>query len=285
MDALCELPGIDVCATATDAKTALGIVDRSHVDVIVTTNDLRGASLVTLIDDARRRGVSDIIVALTARATLIPGMVDYWKDLGARYVCDRLSAVIRVTSSIVTEREHAAERRRALAHQLELAVALGHSPSLRSYSSLHAGITPVRSAPPTRMLQEVSPAALLEEALGRFGKILSPDTELILEIGDDIPRVRCTVGDIERIALHLVLDARDAIPFGGKIWLFVEREGVRHVRIEVMESSGRPRTPGVGVDVTRAIVKRNAGQLHIVDHEGGTMSLQVLLPAVVVAPS
>jgi signal transduction histidine kinase len=121
---------------------------------------------------------------------------------------------------------------------------------------------------------------VLRDALPRLRRLVHEEIELVLEVGFDVPRVRSTVNDIERIALHLLHDAATAIPLGGKIWFVVEREGHRHVRIEVLDSSGQSRAPGASIDSARMIVDRYCGALRVVDL-GNATSLQAVLPAFV----
>jgi hypothetical protein len=277
VDALCELPGVEVCATASDAAAALGIIDRGAIDALVATSDLPGCSIVILIDGASRRGLTDVVVAMPERRPP-PGSDDCWRDLGARHMVHTLPDLVARITDLGSERHHDNARRRAVAMQLELAAAAERPTTVRSYVTSPAATVVARGDHHLGAPQELSPGAVLHDALVRFGNVVPPEIQLHLEIGIDVPRVRCVSADIERIALLLVRGACESLPLGGNVWLFVEREGARHVRIEVLESSGRPHTPGVDDEAIRVIAKRHGGELRIVDL-GGATSLQVILPA------
>lgn len=283
VDLLCELPGIEVRASAPDTSTALGIVDTQHVDAIVASNDLPGASIVTLIDCARRRGLTDIIVFVTARPVL-PGMDDYWRDLGARHVVYTLPDLVARVSELGIERTRDQQRRRAVAVQLDIAAALDHPQVLRTYATTPVGELVEHRVPRARAAQSLAPGAVLQPVLARLADVAPPDVELHLQVGFDAPRVRCTTEDLQHLAVLLVRDACRALPLGGKVWLVVEREGPRHVAIEVLESSGRSRTPGRDLDVVRAIATRHGGEVRILEL-GGATSIQVVLPAALQAPN
>lgn len=283
VDALCELPGVEVRATAADASTALRIIESSSIDAVVATNDLPGSSIVTLIDLARRQGLSDILV-LVADGVVLPGMAACWRELGARDVVHSPSELVARVSELGAERKQDEERRRVVASQLELAPAVAQPATVHTYASSPVGEVVASSERHGVVPQELSLGALLHDTLTRFGGVVPPEVQLHLEVGRDVPRVRCVAADVERIALLLVRGACDALPLGGKVWLCVEREGQRHVRIEVLESSGRTRAPGRDAEVLRALAKRQAGELRVVDL-GGATSLQVILPALLPVPN
>ncbi|HEY5951530.1 MAG TPA: ATP-binding protein [Kofleriaceae bacterium] len=286
VDALCELPGVEVRATAASAAAALAILDHMPVDAVIAASGLAGASIVTLIDGARRRAQSNIIVAITQRP-LLPGMVDYWRDLGARAVVENMADLVDHVCELAAESGHHQERRRELAQNLETAVVVERRAEVLSYASASgaSGMVAQPLAFASMPQQIVSVGAALRDALPRLSRVVHDEIELILEVVSGLPPVRCRVDDVERIALHMILDAARAIPLGGKIWLFVEREDHRHVRIEVLDSSGMSRTPSLGLDMIRAIASRYGGEVRFVELAGGAISLQVTLPAIVEAAS
>lgn len=284
VDALCELPGIEVCATASDARGALAVLSFAHVDAVVAASDLASAAIVTLIDRVCRRGLIDVIVMVTTRV-LLPGMRDYWRDLGACDVVDTLPELVAVATRLAEQRRRKDDRRERIAQRIEAAVMVGRAKPALTYASAASGlasVTPLVRAPQPATI--VSVGEVLRDAGPRLARVVHDEIDLVLEIAPDVPRVRCTVGDVERIALHLVLDAAEVNPLGGKIWLIVERDGQRHVRIEVLDSSGLSRTPGLDADGVRMIASRYGGELRVVQL-GNATSLQVILPAIVDAAS
>jgi signal transduction histidine kinase len=210
-DALCELPGVEVSASAPDAERALEVLDHTQADVVVAASDMAGASIVTLIDSVRRSGTADIIVMVTNRVTL-PGMREYWRDLGACAVVDTLPELVaQVQASVGT----------------------------RATTSGGGAVSEER--PPSGSAAIVAVDEVLRAALPQLARLVSDEIRLVLEVGSYVPHVRSSVTDIERIAVHLMRDAAAAIPLGGTIWFFVERDGARHVRIEVLDSGGHSR--------------------------------------------
>jgi signal transduction histidine kinase len=282
IDALCELPGIEVRGAVADVTQALSIIDRVRFDVVIGASDLPCATIVSLIDGARRRGVTDIMV-LAARTPLLPGMVEYWRDLGAREVINSVPGLIACASAVADVRQRERNQRHALGAQLA-APQPAHSSSgltLVSTATRAAAVISAAQPQPHRTPQNVSLAEVLREAIPRWGNLIPPEVQLVLEATNDVPRVQCVARDIELLALHLVLDACSALPLGGTIWLCVEREGTAYVRIEVLDSSGRSRSPAMNTDIIDAIARRYSGEVRTVELGGGAVSRKVTLPAVV----
>jgi signal transduction histidine kinase len=211
---------------------------------------------------------------------LLPGMKDYWRDLGARAFVDTLPELIMQVQTLAKNQLRTRDRRWQIAQKIEAALFAPEPDVIASQSSADGTTTVAVDRRAKRSRPLVSIGDVLQEALPRLARVINDEIELVLESELDAPRVRCAAIDIERIALHLVQDAANAIPLGGKIWLFVERQGQRDVRIEVLDSSGNSRIAGPNVDSARLIVDRYFGALRIVDL-GGATSLQAVLPAVV----
>lgn len=282
-DALCELPGIEVRASAADASSALGIIDSVRIDAIVVANDLPGSSIVTLIDCARRRGLTDIIVAVAERP-LLPGMADYWCDLGARHLVDTMPELVARITELALEGELEQERRRAGAVQNDVAAAIEAPRAMRTYAASPVGAVAEVATAPARAVHAVAPETTLQPVVARLADVVPPEVQLIFEVGLEVPRVRCSAADVQQLAVLLVRDACEVLPLGGKVWLIVERAGPRQVRIEVLESSGRSRMPGRDLDAIRVIATRYGGEVRVVDL-GGASSVQVVLPAALQVPN
>ncbi len=283
VDALCELRGIEVRASAADATSALGIIDTVRIDAVVVANDLPGSSIVTLIDCARRRGLTDIIVAI-AKRPLLPAITDYWRDLGARHLVDSLPELVARLNELAVERERAMDRRQMGDVHLDVAAALERPRLMRTYAASPVGALAEASVASSRTVHAVPPQTTLEPVVSHLAAGVPPEVELIFEVGLDVPRVRCSAADVQQLAVLLVRDACEVLPLGGKVWLIVEREGPRQVRIEVLESSGRSRVPGRDLDTIRTIAARYGGEARVVDL-GSASSVQVVLPAALDMPN
>lgn len=272
VDALCEVPGVEVSAAAADVASALRHFERACFDAVVGAVDLPGASAVRLIDAARQRGQQEIIL-WSERRTVLPEIADYWRELGASDVIGTIPALVACATSL-------AERRRSEHRDVPVAMDRAAPVSVaRTCAIIGSALQPRRAAEP------ISVAATLREAMPRWGGLIPPEVQLRLEVESDAPRVRCLERHIEAIALHLVLDACDAIPLGGQVWLCVERTPEGRLRIAVLESSGRARTSSGRLALIRAIVRSYAGELHEVALGGGPIAVEVTLPAVATMPS
>lgn len=280
VDALCELPGVEAHAAAGDVDDAIRQLGRSGVDIVVTVADLPVAEILALTDHARRHRALDLVVLLEV-SPLLPGLAELWQELGARHVVSSLAELASRITTLAHERRRGTTRHHALVRQLALA---GHEvlASPDTVTSSVQMMVGARQQPQTPRLASL--ADVLGDAPRRWRYALPDEVELAVEIGALVPRVRCTPRDLELIAQHLVLDACDALPLGGTVWLCGDRSGPSEVRLAVLDSSNLTRTPGAGLDIIRALVYRNGGDVRVVDL-GGSTSIEVTLSAVVARPS
>ncbi len=118
------------------------------------------------------------------------------------------------------------------------------------------------------------------------------------ELAEDLPRVQCDAGQIEQVILALVMNAIDAMPRGGNLWV---RSGhsasADQVEIEVRDDgTGIPpeilasifepflttketgRGVGLGLAVSRSIVDRHSGQIGVQSELGKGTTFVVTLP-------
>lgn len=265
VDALCELTGVEVRATADDVAAALSALDSGAFDVIVTADKLPDGATSSLIGTARARGVRDVIVFGERDA---PELRDYWLDLGASRVVETMPALIACTAGLVDARARFVDRSRRLDY-LEVMAA----PAEHSLTPFATGAASVRAP------QDVRVGDLLHTMLVRYGSVISPEVRVVLECAPGLPSVRCVARDLERLVFHLVLDACEAIPLGGTVWVVVEREETRHVRIEVLNSSGASRELGASSRELGAALY--GADLRLIRHPGGATSVQVAIPALI----
>jgi len=122
--------------------------------------------------------------------------------------------------------------------------------------------------------------------------------QLQLALADDLPHVQCDPGQIEQVILALVMNAIDAMPHGGNLWLQTRlSSGSDQVLIEVRDDgTGIPpeilanifepflttketgRGVGLGLAVSRSIVERHGGQIYVQSELGKGTTFVVTLP-------
>jgi len=156
----------------------------------------------------------------------------------------------------------------------------------------------------------------LEQVVGgieqMLHRIISEDIELVTSIGPDLGRVRADRGQIEQVLLNLVVNARDAMPNGGKLKITVANAEVgaaphdvthtplpgRYVRLSVgdtghgmdQETVARIFEPffttkeagrgtGLGLAVVYGIVQEAGGLIDVDTALGRGTTFHVYLPA------
>ena len=122
--------------------------------------------------------------------------------------------------------------------------------------------------------------------------------QLQLGLAADLPRVQCDPGQIEQVILALVMNAIDAMPHGGNLWLQTRlNSGGDQALIEVRDDgTGIPpeilanifepfqttketgRGVGLGLAVSRSIVERHGGRICVQSEVGKGTTLVVTLP-------
>lgn len=280
VDALCELPGIEVTATATDGCHAIRQINAHAFDAVVTIGNLPDTSIGTLVAVAHTRDVRDVLVYDADRV----GLRAYWLQLGARVVVDTLEDVTGRARELAGQRAGDMARVKLLARQLD-AVAQLSAPSASPGGPAAATATTMmtRSTRHAGTPQLVNPSLAVRGALIAAGAYIPREVDIVMRVVGSPPAVRCVPRDLEGVLLHVVLDACAAIPLGGTVWLFVEREGHDRVRIEVFDSGGTPRAAGPGVDLARPLVERHGGSLRVIHHDSGATALQIVWPVAAVA--
>jgi PAS domain S-box-containing protein len=105
------------------------------------------------------------------------------------------NATTRARNDLLEVRK-AAERAQALTHQL---LAFGRRQVLR--------------------IEDVDPNELLSGMEKLLLRILREDVQMLTAFGADVGRVRCDRGQLEQVLMNLVVNARDAMPRGGRLWI------------------------------------------------------------------
>jgi two-component system, NtrC family, sensor kinase len=119
-----------------------------------------------------------------------------------------------------------------------------------------------------------------------------------LDLAPDLPRVQCDPGQIEQVVLALSMNALDAMPHGGNLWLATRlRQDASEVEMEVRDDgSGIPedilprifepflttkegaKSVGLGLAVSQNIVERHRGRIEVQSKPGKGTTFTVTLP-------
>jgi len=122
--------------------------------------------------------------------------------------------------------------------------------------------------------------------------------ELHLELGQGLPKIQCDPGQIEQVVLALVMNAIDAMPRGGNLWIGTRSsEAAMEVSIEVRDDGSGiapeilPRLfepflttkesgkgVGLGLAVSENIVERHEGRIEVQSELGKGTTFTVTLP-------
>jgi signal transduction histidine kinase len=154
---------------------------------------------------------------------------------------------------------------------------------------------------------------VVRELEGMLGRLIGADVECELSLDPSLGRVMADAGQIQRIVLNLSLNARDAMPHGGRLTIqtgevdsLPDRAGaavgsdpVRYVRLSVsddgcgMDPETRARIfepffttkdagrgTGLGLSTVYGIVKQSDGEIRVRSAPGRGTTVEVYLPRI-----
>ncbi len=155
-----------------------------------------------------------------------------------------------------------------------------------------------RSAPMNRQSTDVN------TVVDRSVRLLAPQMEMKgidvhPDLAPNLPRVQCDPGQIEQVVLALSMNALDAMPHGGNLWLATRvRPDASGIEIEVRDDgSGIPedilpqifepflttkeggKSVGLGLAVSQNIIERHSGRIEVQSKAGKGTTFTVTLPA------
>jgi len=122
--------------------------------------------------------------------------------------------------------------------------------------------------------------------------------ELQLEFADDLPLVQCDPAQVEQVLLALVMNAIDAMPRGGNLWiktrvnpardeieLEVRDDGIGispeilpHIFEPFLTTKETGHGVGLGLAVSRSIMERHGGNIKVQSELGKGTTFTVMLP-------
>lgn len=129
--------------------------------------------------------------------------------------------------------------------------------------------------------------------------------ELQLSLAKDIPPVQCDPAQIEQVLIALIMNAIDALPRGGNLWLETRLSADdSEIRIQVRDDGAgiapdvlphifepflttkeSGRGVGLGLAISRGIVERHRGRIDVESEVGRGTTFTVSLPNEVAVPS
>lgn len=216
VDAVCELPGVDVRAAAANAVDADLVLRSEYIEAVVL-----GAL------PAKQR--KDVLANVHATCTVIDA-IDTDTDGVSRRLAElarHRDQLVAASSTFTSLTSHA----RGIARQRNTVQAgpLALSLQLRLADPETARRQACRME--TLLLADWLPAAIQ-----RMRPAVPDIIEIVPVIAADTPPVWCMPEVIEHALLLAVLEAAAKLPWGGTIWLAVDRADIRVVRIDVIEN-------------------------------------------------
>jgi two-component system NtrC family sensor kinase len=123
--------------------------------------------------------------------------------------------------------------------------------------------------------------------------------ELQLRLAEDLPRVPCDPAQMEQVFLALIMNAIDAMPRGGNLWIDTRRSNDEtEITIQVRDDGAgiapdilpqifepflttkeSGRGVGLGLAISRGIVERHNGRIEVASELGCGTTFTVTLPA------
>jgi PAS domain S-box-containing protein len=208
--------------------------------------------------------------------------------------------------------------------ELDLAITAVHDGATRTTNLVYAGrdITEQRilqvELRRIRRMDAIAALAEVEDACRVLPAVIGEDIELQLALGKDLAQVRADPGQIEQALLNLAINARDAMPNGGR--LLIETQVVvlddgftlnapgaspgKHVLLAITDSGqgiqaeelGRIFEPfyttkpegkgtGLGLAMVECVVKQNGGFISVDSVPGLGSTFNIYLPVAVAASS
>ena len=160
-------------------------------------------------------------------------------------------------------------------------------------------------------------SALVADLMKLIGKVVGEHIEVKTSLGKNVPTIHADRGQVEQVVMNLCLNARDAMPEGGRLLVetgdvVLEEEDVRRnpymktgryalltvsdtgvgmdetTRSRVFEpfftTKGPDKGTGLGLAMVYGIVKQHGGYIHLYSEPGKGTAFKVYFPAIEAQP-
>jgi signal transduction histidine kinase len=316
-DALLELTNLVILDAVGDVKGAIEVLTANPPDVVVTDCDLPDGNCLDVIAAARSVKAPPAVVVYPV--THIAERGGWCLEAGADLYLPRsggMAALKAGVRELASKRETAnvpTEDRFELIGKLAAGVVHDVNNYLQAADMmLHLGQKePAREAiaravaVTSTVLQYVRGGAppmgpidlgtLARRVVRLFGRIMSSRVEVVIEIDEDVPPIWGIEPEIEQLVINLVLNACEAMPDGGQLWVAVRQQD-GGVMLEVADTgtgigevpSAGMLTPstkrakggdGLGLGIVRGVVDRHDAHLRLVRCANGGTRATVMFTA------
>ncbi|HEY3808281.1 MAG TPA: ATP-binding protein [Kofleriaceae bacterium] len=140
--------------------------------------------------------------------------------------------------------------------------------------------------------------SVVEETAKMLGRMIGPQVELVMQLDRELSRVLIDPGYLTQVVMNLAINARDAMPDGGK--LVVETRGIagevmlavrdtgtgmpEDVRAKIFEPFYTTKPPGkgtgMGLAVVHGIVQQAGGRITVETELGAGTTFALFLPSI-----
>lgn len=315
VNAMCELDGVVVQGAVGNLGDAVRALDRCPLDAVITGSELPDGEVEGLIAAARRRQLATVVVL----ASEDPPTRARFISAGATHVVtaklDELVSWLAPENPPIDERAHPfaliGRLSAGVAHDINnyltaanVSLAFAEHPTMPPEAREELGRARAAFGAISRLVESLttyarggSPAPtaidladVVRATLDMFRHVIPHGVNLVIESESGLPLVQGVRAELEQLVLNLVINACDAMPWGGKLWAIVERAGPGELRLEITDTGSGviepamhadTRSPvGLGLGVVRTVVDRHHGTLRIGRRNSGGTSVVVGLPAI-----
>ena len=154
--------------------------------------------------------------------------------------------------------------------------------------------------------------ALIADVQNLLGRLIGEDIELIAQPDTELGRIKADPGQIEQVVMNLAINARDAMPTGGRLTITtsnvsltegglntpagdycmlavsdtgcgMDRQTLSHIFEPFFTTKERGKGTGLGLSTVYGIINQSGGSIQVESEPGRGTTFKVYLPRVVVA--